>query len=134
VISAPVEVVWAAVPLAFRSLGYTGSPSTDAGERVYLTPYLAIRDRLYKGELNSVYFECGRNPTGPIVADAYAITFAILVRLRRQNEGATLVEVLVDGNATDRSQRASSVHCTGTGRLETVILERIEEQLRTLGP
>ena len=88
VVPAPLEAVWAAVPLAFRDLGYTAGPSTRAGERVYLTPYLAIRDRLYQGE------------------------------------------VLVEGNANDRAQRAASVHCTGTGRLETAILERLEAHLR----
>jgi hypothetical protein len=130
VIPAAEEAVWTAVPLVFKSMGYAGAPSVYRGEHVYLTPYLAVHDRLYEGDLNSLYFDCGRNPTGPAVADAYAITFVILVRLRPGNEGTTVVEVQVDGNAADRAQRAKSVHCTGTGRLEKAILDRLEAALR----
>lgn len=133
VIPAAEEAVWAVIPRVFQGMGYAGAPS-EYREHVYLTPYLAIHDRLYEGDLNSLYFDCGRNPTGPVVADAYAITFVILVRLRPATEGTTLVEVLVDGNAADRAQRAKSVHCTGTGRLEKAILDRLEAQLRSPAP
>lgn len=127
VIRAPVDDVWAALPVVFRDLGYPGGPSVR-DEREYLTPYLKIHDLLYQGDRNSVYFNCGGSPT--LIADTHAITFMILVRLTPQSEGATLAQILVEGNASDRTQRSKSVHCTGTGRLETGILDRLEARVR----
>jgi hypothetical protein len=94
-----------------------------------MTPPLKVHERLYEEELNSVYLDCGRTSTGAPVADVYAITFAIRARLIPQPGDRTLVEVLVDGTALDRTQRSNPVSCTGTGRLETAILQRLEARV-----
>jgi hypothetical protein len=131
VLPAPVEAVWAALPNVFADLGYPGGPSARAEERVYLTPPMKVRGLLYQGEPNSVYLDCGRTPAGAPTADVYPITFAILSRLRRQDNDSTLVEVLVDGTARDPAQWSNPVFCTGTGRLETILLQRLEARIST---
>jgi hypothetical protein len=129
VLPAPVEAVWAALPKVFADLGYPGGPSARAEERVYLTPPMKVRGLLYQGEANSLYLDCGRTPVGAPAADVFPITFAIMARLRRQDSGSTLVEVLVDGTARDPAQWSNPVFCTGTGRLETVLLQRLEARI-----
>jgi hypothetical protein len=131
VLAAPVDAVWAQLPRAFTDLSYAGGRSARNAERVYLTPSMTIRGRLYTGELNSVYIDCGRTPVGSAAADDYAVSFAILARLTPQDSSTTLVEIVVDGTAHDRTQSSSAVFCTGTGRLEAGLLQRLEERLRT---
>jgi hypothetical protein len=126
VLPAPVQAVWAALPQVFADLGYPGGPSARPEERVYLTRSLTVRGRLYEGDLNSDYLDCGRTPAGPPAADTYEITFAILARLTPRATDSTLVEVLVDGRARDRTQSSNPVFCSGTGRLEAALLQRLE--------
>jgi len=130
VVAFPVDQVWAALPAAFTALGYPGAPSVHRDERVFLTPYLAVRDRLYPEEPNSAYFVCARTNSVAAAVDAWKITFAILVRLVPEGGGQTAVDVILDGNATDRSERTMSVSCTGTGRLEGALLDLIERHAR----
>lgn len=130
----PVERVWAALPEAFRALGYPGAPSARRDERVFLTPHLAVPDRLYAGEPNSLYFVCGRTNNVTAAVDAWKITFAILVRLTPEGDGRTAVDVILDGNAADRTERVKSVYCTGTGRLEEALLDLIERHARASAP
>jgi hypothetical protein len=131
---APVEAVWAVVPQVFEGLGYPGGASVYEGERVYLTPNLKIEKRLYEGDLNSLYLDCGRTAAGVPAADVYAVTFAILTRVTPQDSARTIVEVIIDGTARDQAERSSPVSCAGTGRLETVILQRIEAGVRSATP
>jgi len=134
VMALPVERVWAALPQAFRSLGYPGAPSARRDERVFLTPYLAVPGQLYAGEPNSLYFVCGRSTNATAAVDAWVITFSILVRLTPEGEGRTAVDVILDGNAADRTERVKSVYCTGTGRLEEALLELIERHAYASAP
>jgi len=134
VMALPVERVWAGLPEAFKALGYPGAPSVNRDERVFLTPYLKVRDRLYAAEPNSLYFSCARANSVAAAADAWMITFAILVRLTPEGERQTAVDVILDGNASDRTERTMSVSCTGTGRLEGALLDLIEEHARAAAP
>jgi hypothetical protein len=137
-LSAPVGTIWAALPQSFAELGFPSSASAREGERIYLTPSLRIHGQLYKGELNSVYLDCGNAAGGGRAADSYEVTFAMLARLTPQDSGSTLVEVLVDGSARDRTLNLSNaLSCTGTGRLEKEFLQRLEAhigQKATEGP
>src|SRR5438094_691077 len=112
----------------------SGASAREA-ERVYLTPSLRIHGRLYRGELNSVYIDCGHAVGGGHAADSYEVTFAMLVRLTPQDGGRSLVEVVIDGTARDRTLNLSNpVFCTGTGRLETEFLQRLEARTRSQPP
>jgi len=135
VVAAPVERVWAALPQSFAELGFPSSPSAREAEWIYLTPSLRIHGELYKGELNSVYIDCGHSAVGGHAADSYDVTFAMLARLTPQEGGTTLVQVVVDGTARDRTLILSNpVSCGGTGRLERDFLQRLEGHINTKSP
>jgi hypothetical protein len=130
VLTAPVETIGAALPQTFADLGFPSGASAGDSGQVYLTPYLRIHGELYKGELNSVYIDCGHAPGGGHAADSYEVTFAMLVRLTPQDGDLVLVEVLIDGTARDRTLNLSNpVFCTGTGRLEREFLQRLEARI-----
>ena len=128
VLPVPVQEVWATLPQAFADLGYPGGPSARADEQVYLTKPLTIQGQLYTGELNSDYLDCGHTTAGTLAADTYEITFAILARVSPHTPDTTLVEVLVDGTARARGLSTNRVFCSGTGRLEAELLQRIAKR------
>ena len=134
VLQATQEVVWAVLPQVFADLGYPSGPSARAAERVYLTPPLKIRGRLYDRERNSAYLDCGRAPAGGEAADMYEITFAIMARLRPMDASRTLVEVFVDGTALERTTSADVVSCTSTGRLEAAVPQRLATRITSHSP
>jgi hypothetical protein len=129
VIDLPVERVWAAVPLAFADLKYTAGPSKKRGERLYLTPHLTIRGRLYPHALNSAYIDCGYTGAGAPTSDSYSVTFAILMWVKENPRGGTKVEVLIDGSAILREASANAVPCQGTGRLERDLVHALKARL-----
>jgi hypothetical protein len=129
VIDLPVERVWAAVPLAFADLKYTAGPSKRRGERLYLTPHLTIRGRLYPHALNSAYIDCGYTGAGTPASDSYSVTFAILMWVKENPRGGTKVEVLIDGSALQRETTSNAVPCQGTGRLERDLVHALKARL-----
>lgn len=131
VIQEPVDTVWRAIPAVFQSLRFPGAPSVYHQEYVYLTPPLKIEDKLYEGESNSQYLNCGYTPVGVPAADNYQVVFAILARLIPQGSGSTEVDIIVDGEASNLAERSPSVHCTGTGRLEETLFRRLQTVLDT---
>lgn len=118
------EQVWAVVPAAFKELGYPGAPSAKH-DYVYLTPYLNIRGKLYPGEFNSKYLNCGQAASYTPAADSYDVTFVIIAFVDKRPGGGSRVRVLVDGRARDRGQSSHAVPCSGTGVLEKAIGELI---------
>lgn len=130
VVTAPVEKIWAALPQTFADLGLPSAPSAGEAQWVYLTPSLRIHGRLYQGELNSVYLDCGHSANAGRAADSYDVTFAMMVRLIPQDGDRTLVQVFVDGLAHDRTMiMTNSLSCAGTGRLERDLLQRLEVRI-----
>jgi hypothetical protein len=97
---------------------------------VYLTPTLKVERRLYQGESNALYLNCGFTTGGVPAADVYRVTFAIALRLLPQGDGAAEVDIVVDGTAQDMVEYRTSVRCDGTGRFEAMIFNRIEAMLR----
>ena len=129
VLPASLDSVWAALPEVFAHYGYPGGPSVLAEERVYLSPPLKVQRRLYTNARNSVYLDCGLTPAGVLAADVYVVSFSILAQLRPQDSG-TMAEIFIGGTARDPAQKSDPVYCTGTGRLETAFLQRLETQTR----
>jgi len=119
-----VDETWAEVPGAFRALGYQGGAVTDTAERVFLTPSLLIRGRLYPDAANSAYMDCGRAPAGGAAADEYEVSFVVLVRVLPAPTNGTTLQVAVDGAARRRAENADVVSCTGTGRIEKMFIPR----------
>lgn len=128
VVDAPVERVAALVPGVYRFLGLPARRIEDAPNPLFTTSNLRIRGRLYEGERNSDYVDCGATGPGGERADLYEVEFVAMTRLRERSSGGTLVETLLNGLArrpgvTDDS----AVRCRGTGKLE----QQIADLLRT---
>ena len=130
VLPTAVDSVWRIVPIAFQSLHFPGAPSVYPDDRVYLTPYLKIERRLYEGEPNSLYLNCGFTSVGEPAADVYRVTFAMIARLLPQSAGGTKVDIVVDGTAQNMVERQAPVRCTGTGKLEAAVFQMLQDSLR----
>lgn len=129
VIPASVDVVWQVLPSAFDSLRFPGAPSQYPDEHVYATPYLKVEHRLYEGEPNSLYLDCGHTVAAVPIADEHQVIFAIMARLTPQAGSGTEIDVVVDGTAQDMTERKNPVRCHGTGRLEEALILRVEAAL-----
>lgn len=128
--AAPVDSTWKAIPLAFSELGFKAAPANDGSERLYLTPMLTVKGRLYPDAPTSAYIDCGLTTAGAPAADAYQVTFAILAWASPRGDSASTVRVVVDGRARDRAQSTDSQRCTGTGRLERRLLDAIGRRVQ----
>lgn len=122
-----LDQTWAALPAAFADVGYKGAASSVSSEHVYMTPELIISGRLYTGEPNSDYLDCGRTSAGGAAADVYSVKFVVLVKAASVDSG-TVLSLLVDGVARDRTQGSNVVTCTGTGRLEDMFFKAIAQR------
>jgi hypothetical protein len=128
-ISEPVDKVWRALPEAYRLLGLPGEPA--AGVRHALaTPNMRITGRLYPGEANSKYLDCGESIRGPR-ADTHEIYFNVTSRVRAHPDGGSVVETVLDGNARDPNQGSNPVKCTGKGVLEKMIGDAVIRSMRS---
>lgn len=123
------EETWAVLGPAFQDLGYKGRASADTNERLYMTPKLDLKGRLYDGEWNSAYFDCGRAPARLSAADYYELTFVVLVWVEADKPSGSVVRILVSGMGHDRANPTDVVQCGGTGRLEAKFIQAIQRRL-----
>lgn len=128
-LNAPVEAVWRAVPEVFKQLGYPGAAATNASDRIFMTPGMQIRGRLYEGESNSKYIDCGIAIAGQR-ADSHEVQFVIITRVLAGSESETIVATVIDGTARDRTGTSAPRRCTGTGVLEKAITELLTAKTR----
>lgn len=112
--------VAAQVREVYRYLGLEAPSAGDAEPFTYLTPAMRITGRLYEGERNSEYIDCGSALQGER-ADLFEVEFALATRLREEEDGGTLVETRLEGRAWDRYVNEAPVFCAGTGKLESQI-------------
>jgi hypothetical protein len=131
VLPAPIESVWQVLPSSFQSLRFPAAPSVYPDEHVYVTPHLKVEHRLYEGESNSLYLDCGHTTGGVPAADAYQVIFAIMAKLTPHASGGTEIDIIIDGTAQDMTQRSLPVRCNGTGRFEEAIIQRLQAGLRS---
>ena len=123
-ISAPPEKVRDVIPAVFQGMGYEGGFGVHDAS-IFSTKQLRVEGRLYDGELNSRYFDCGNTPAGTLAADEYQITFVMFTRILSAADGTAEVEIVVDGTAHSKTLSSTFVYCRGTGRLENAILGAI---------
>lgn len=131
VIGAPIDRLGELVPGVYQHLGLGAARATNTGEYLFITPNLRIEGELYAGERNSDYIDCGRGIHG-LRADLYRVEFAMFTRLRPGPDGGTTVETLMGGVARAREMNSGTIHCRGTGKLETMIADLL--RVRSSGP
>lgn len=127
-ITASADSIWKVLPAAFKELGYQGHPS-GTEPMTYVTPPLRIEGRLYTGELNSSYIDCGRAPAGGLAADEYSVTFAVFVHVERIVADASTLEARIDGVGRARSESSGRIRCWGTGKLEDLFIQATKRRL-----
>ena len=103
----PADDTWQAIGPSFKDLHYAGSPSANANERLYTTPLLQLRGRLYDDEWNSAYFECGRTAAGLPAADSYELSFVVRVWVDSDTPSGSSVRILVNALGRDRTNPAT---------------------------
>jgi hypothetical protein len=129
----PLEVVWRALPLAYKELGFQLDPTADTLAHEFRTPFMQIRGQLYTGEPNSRYFECSRNSlTGP-AADQGDITFAMLTHLEADPSGTTVVLTQMQARLKRRDSSQYPIDCASTGRLEQMLAQYLVQHARQAG-
>lgn len=129
-VDAPFSETWSVLGAAFQDLGYKGGPSASGAEHLYMTPTLHVTGRLYEGERNSLYLDCGNAPDGRNVAESYDLYFAVLVWVDEDKPSGSMVRVLVDGWGNDRAHATTDARCSGTGKLETAFVQAIQRRVK----
>jgi hypothetical protein len=125
----PASKAWEVLPGVFEQLGYPGGAS-KRDKAVFVSRQMRVKGRLYEGDANSLYFNCGQSPGGGPAADEYEISFAIIAQVyESKSVGSGVAEVVIDGTARDLRQGSTSVFCTGTGRLEKTIIQLLEQRV-----
>ena len=120
-IAAPVEQTAKRLAETFQAMGYPGSFGEGTTD-IYITRQLDVKGRLYEGELNSLYFDCGRSAGGGMVADEYALSFVVAAKVTAVSAMSSEVEILIDASARSLTQSGTTIPCRGTGKLENLIL------------
>lgn len=128
VIAAPFERTTQTIAATFREMGYPGAFAQGTND-VFVTRQLDVKGRLYPGELNSAYFDCGHSG-GSIVANEYAISFVVAAHAAPASNTTTEVEILLDASARSLSQSGTAIPCRGTGKLENLILTGIAARVK----
>lgn len=121
-LNAPVEKVWAALPLVFQMLEMDAGV-VNANGRIFGNPNFRVRGRL-AGERPSHFVDCGKSPIGVPLATNEPLQLSILAGLVPAADGVTRVEVKIQGIATTASTSSQSP-CATTGALE----DRIQKLL-----
>jgi hypothetical protein len=125
-VSAAPDRVWEAMPAVYQGLGIavgTSIPDAKTIGNVRLE-----LNRVLAGQPLSTFVNCGEGPTGSPLADSYRVTMSLLTILAPAETGATRVETRVNASAVNRAVSGATVNCATTGRLESLIAERIRSQ------
>jgi hypothetical protein len=130
-IPASLDAVWSALPASFESLQFPGRPTVYAADHIYVTPQLKVERRLYEGESNSLYLDCGRTLAGQPIADEYQVIFSVMARLTPKPDNQTEIDIIVDGTAQDLKERSLPVRCNGTGRFEDAVVDKLLAAVRS---
>lgn len=125
-VSAAPDRVWEVLPAVYQSLGIAvGTTLPDAKTLGNIKLEL---NRTLGGQPLSAFLNCGEGVTGTAVADNYRVNMSVLTMLSASPGGGTRVETRVNGSAMNRAVSGGAVNCATTGRLESLIAERIRSR------
>lgn len=124
VVEAPLERVWTALQEVYQELELPVSRFEPAEGFIGNDGFNVRR---IDGRRMSRYLDCGQGMTGPH-ADDYAITMSLYTVVDTHGQGTELV-IDLDAMGRPRDTAGNTVHCVSEGRLEALILERLEARL-----
>lgn len=124
VIDASVDRVWNALGEVYEELEI---PVGELDRSRGLMGNAGFLVRRIAGERMARYVDCGHGVSGP-KANEYAVRVALFTTVRAHERGTELVTD-VDATARPRDVSGSTIHCTSQGRLEALIVRRLEARL-----
>jgi hypothetical protein len=126
VVAAPMERVWAALPLVYAELELQGRP-LDATQGVFGQPQTTIRRRL-AGAAASRYLDCGSR-AGIVNADSYSVTLTITTQVRAHGADATQLRTEIQANGRPPGSSDPPVRCGSTNALERRIEDLVSQHV-----
>jgi len=126
VVARPVDSVWVVLPAVYEQLEVEPTLLDSGNYRIGNTRFVTRR---IEGNRLSRYLRCGSSVGNSSLADSYRVTMSVLTRVRRDQDGQTLLQSEVTGSAVPRTVSGNAVVCTSTGRLEQRIAELAAEIL-----
>lgn len=123
-LDASVERVWDALQHVYEELKIPVDERDEARRLIGATGH---RARRIAGERMARYVDCGHGVSGP-KANEYAVRLNLYTTVRSHERGAELVTD-VDATARPRDVAGSTIHCTSEGRLEELVVQRLEARL-----
>lgn len=126
-LTAPPDIVYAALATAYAMVGLQGSGPAIGRERTWAAQP-RLRMKLDNVRL-SQYIDCGRTATGELGADVHMITLTVTSEVTGSGRSSTLAtRVLASARAVDNS--SSTFECSSTGRLESRINEDVASRVQ----
>lgn len=125
-VGAAPDRVWELLPAVYQGLGIAVGTSIPDAKTIGNTR-LEL-NRVLGGRPLSTYVNCGEGATGTPQADTYRVTMSILTTLAPTPNGGTQVNTRIGASAVNRAVSGAIVNCASTGRLESLIAERIKTQ------
>ena len=118
-----VAQAWKALPSTYKALGLTIEQSD---ERTHTVANSRITARSTLGDARlSTYLRCGDGIAGAF-ADSHRIRMRIRTQLSRVSADSTVVQTVVEANATNvQGTSSNTTECTSTGMLEQAIRRRL---------
>lgn len=126
-ISAPIDVIWQALPRVYDSLAIPRNTLDNASRTIGNTGYLTRRT-LGKVRLSD-YIDCGSPQMRP-AADYYDVNLSVLTQLQPEPSGATKVTTTLSAAAKSPSFSGGFDRCASTGRLETKLASLLDAELK----
>ncbi len=121
-VEAPASEIWSTLPMIYEGLSLEAGV-VDSENHIYGSRGARLDSRI-GGERVSQFLDCGKTPTGTPAADVYAVHITAMTGLEEVS-GGTMVRTQVVGQAQPRSTSGSTVRCSSTGDLETLIAEML---------
>ncbi|HET8654198.1 MAG TPA: hypothetical protein VFL93_01600 [Longimicrobiaceae bacterium] len=127
-ISAAPDTAWAALGAVYRSLEIPVTMVDQAHHQLGNRDLELTRGRI-AGQAMSAYFDCGGSMTGPI-ANSARLRIDVVSRVEPAPSGGTVLSTRATATALSTNGTSTGAGaCSSTGRLESLIAQRVERYL-----
>ncbi len=127
-LEAPIERVWAALPVAYQTLGIA-APVRDSLARSFGNR--RFTERRAAGKATADLVHCGNEGAGPSAIAGHRIQLSILTRLRAETGTRTVLTTEISGVAESvEGTSTGRVRCVSRGELEHRIYQLVAAQLK----
>jgi hypothetical protein len=127
-IAASPDTAWTALGAAYRSLEIPVTMVDQTRHQLGNRDFELARGRI-AGKQMSTYFDCGGSMTGPI-ANSARLRIDVVSRVEPSPSGGTVLSTRATATAAPANGTSTDAGaCSSTGRLESLIAERVQQNL-----